>query len=121
MSALALDPGAAPFDLTLDVESDGETRTCHLDYPGGLFEPARMQRMTDHYLALLRGAVDDRDRPVALLPMLVILGAPWMANRVEPRIFGFPFLLAWIVGGVLLTCAARYGDRACGSPTSPTT
>jgi hypothetical protein len=35
--------------------------------------------------------------------MLAILGAPWMANRVEPRVFGFPFLLAWIVGGVLLT------------------
>jgi hypothetical protein len=35
--------------------------------------------------------------------MLAILGAPWMANRVEPRVFGLPFLLAWIVAGVLLT------------------
>lgn len=42
-------------------------------------------------------------RLLALLPALVILGAPWLANRVEPRVFGFPFLLAWIVGGVLLT------------------
>lgn len=42
-------------------------------------------------------------RLLAVVPMLAILGAPWMANRVEPRVFGFPFLLAWIVGGVLLT------------------
>lgn len=42
-------------------------------------------------------------RLLVLFPALVILGAPWLANRVEPRIFGFPFLLAWIVGGVLLT------------------
>lgn len=42
-------------------------------------------------------------RWLALAPALVILGAPWIANRVEPRVFGFPFLLAWIVGGVLLT------------------
>ena len=42
-------------------------------------------------------------RLLALIPMLAILGAPWMANRVEPRVFGLPFLLAWIVAGVLLT------------------
>ena len=42
-------------------------------------------------------------RLLALIPMLAILGAPWMANRVEPRVFGLPCLLAWIVAGVLLT------------------
>jgi hypothetical protein len=40
---------------------------------------------------------------LALLPVLAILGAPWLANRVEPRILGLPFLLAWTVGAVLLT------------------
>jgi amino acid adenylation domain-containing protein len=69
-SALTLDSGAAPFDLTLDVESEGEARTCHLDYPKGLFDPARMERMAGHYLNLLRGVVEDPDRPVAGLPLL---------------------------------------------------
>jgi hypothetical protein len=40
-------------------------------------------------------------RLLALVPVLAILGAPWLANRVEPRIFGLPFLLAWVTGAVL--------------------
>ncbi len=47
-------------------------------------------------------------RLLALLPVLAILGAPWMANRVEPRVFGLPFLLAWIVGAVLLTSVVMW-------------
>lgn len=39
---------------------------------------------------------------LALLPVVGILGAPWFANRVEPFILGMPFLLAWIVGCVLM-------------------
>jgi hypothetical protein len=35
--------------------------------------------------------------------VLAILGAPWLANRVEPRVFGLPFLLAWVSGAVLAT------------------
>jgi hypothetical protein len=42
-------------------------------------------------------------RLLALIPVLAILGAPWFANRVEPRVFGLPFLLAWISGWVLAT------------------
>lgn len=39
---------------------------------------------------------------LALLPVVGILGAPWFANRVEPFVLGMPFLLAWIVGWVLM-------------------
>ena len=40
---------------------------------------------------------------LATLPgLLILLGVPF-ANRVEPRVLGMPFLLAWIVGCVLLT------------------
>ena len=40
---------------------------------------------------------------LALVPVLALtLGIP-SANRLEPRIFGLPFLLAWIVGWILLT------------------
>ena len=42
---------------------------------------------------------------LALLPLAALLGAPFIANRVEPRILGLPFLLAWCVGAVLLTSA----------------
>ena len=46
-----------------------------------------------------------RPRPhqfLALLPVIALVGAPFFANRVTPRIFGLPFLLAWTVGAVLL-------------------
>jgi hypothetical protein len=42
-------------------------------------------------------------RWLALVPSIAILGAPWFANRLEPRILGLPFLLAWISGWVLGT------------------
>ncbi len=61
-------------------------------------------------------------RLLVLVPMFAILGAPWMANRVEPRVLGLPFLLAWIVGGVLLTSLAMWGilalDRRHAPPSS---
>lgn len=42
---------------------------------------------------------------LALLPVTALVGAPFFANRVEPRILGLPFLLAWTVGAVLLAAA----------------
>jgi len=39
---------------------------------------------------------------LALIPATALLGAPWFANRVEPRVLGMPFLLAWLVGWILL-------------------
>lgn len=42
-------------------------------------------------------------RLLAVAPVVAIVGAPWFANRIEPRVFGVPFLLAWIVGWVLMT------------------
>jgi len=42
-------------------------------------------------------------RLLALIPAVAILGAPWFANRIEPRILGMPFLLGWIVFWVLMT------------------
>lgn len=37
-----------------------------------------------------------------VVPAMLTIGIPF-ANRVEPRIFGLPFLLAWIVLGMILT------------------
>ena len=52
---------------------------------------------------------------LALIPVLALtVGIPF-ANHVEPRVFGLPFLLAWIVGWLLLTpvcmALAAWQDR----------
>ncbi len=44
-------------------------------------------------------------RLLALVPACAILVAPFVANRVEPRILGLPFLLAFITGWVVITSA----------------
>jgi hypothetical protein len=40
---------------------------------------------------------------LALLPVLALTAGIPFANRLEPRVCGLPFLLAWIVGWILLT------------------
>lgn len=42
-------------------------------------------------------------RWLAVAPAIGMLGGVPFANRVEPRVFGLPFLLFWIVAWVLLT------------------
>ena len=60
-------------------------------------------------------------RWLASLPgVLILLGVPF-ANRVHVRVLGLPFLLAWIVGCVLLTSVImavvhRLDDRHGGAP-----
>ena len=40
---------------------------------------------------------------LAAIPFLALTFGPFVANRLEPRIFGLPFLLAYCVFWVLLT------------------
>jgi hypothetical protein len=40
---------------------------------------------------------------LAAIPFLALILGPFIANRLEPRIFGLPFLLAYCVFWVLLT------------------
>lgn len=42
-------------------------------------------------------------RWLAVLPTLGMLGGLPFANRVRPYVIGLPFLLAWIVGWVVVT------------------
>jgi hypothetical protein len=42
-------------------------------------------------------------RWLAVVPAAAVLLAPYVANRVEPRILGLPFLLAFITGWVVVT------------------
>jgi hypothetical protein len=44
-------------------------------------------------------------RLLSLVPFAGLLAGVAFANRVEPRIFGLPFLLAWVVAWVFITVA----------------
>jgi hypothetical protein len=44
-------------------------------------------------------------RWLALLPPLAVIVGPFFVNWVRPFVFGFPFLLAWLIGCVFLTSA----------------
>lgn len=46
---------------------------------------------------------------LALIPALMLTFAVPLVNRVEPRIFGLPFLLVWIVLWVAITPVFLYG------------
>ena len=40
---------------------------------------------------------------LALVPVLALTAAIPLVNRLEPRVLGLPFMLAWIVGWIFLT------------------
>lgn len=42
-------------------------------------------------------------RLLSLLPFAGLLAGIGFANRVEPRVFGMPFLLAWVVAWLFIT------------------
>lgn len=50
-----------------------------------------------------RPATFRRHHLLAVVPVIALLSAPYVANRLEPRILGMPFLLGWIVVWVVIT------------------
>lgn len=38
-----------------------------------------------------------------LVPVLLYGSAPFVANRIEPRILGVPFLLAWVIAATVIS------------------
>ncbi len=70
ISPFALEVKTAPFDLTLNLEEEGENIYGRLRYNVDLFEPETIRRMTGQYLTLLEGIVDGLDRPISELPLL---------------------------------------------------
>ena len=42
-------------------------------------------------------------RLLTLVPFAGLLAGIGFANRVEPRVFGMPFLLAWVVAWLFIT------------------
>jgi len=55
-------------------------------------------------------------RLLSLVPFAGLLIGVAFANRVEPRVFGLPFLLAWVVAWVFITVAIM----ACVYKLDPT-
>ncbi|MFF1695090.1 DUF3311 domain-containing protein [Streptomyces sp. NPDC058257] len=38
-----------------------------------------------------------------LVPVLLYGAAPFVANRIEPRVLGIPFLLAWVIAATVIS------------------
>ncbi|MBW3571291.1 MAG: amino acid adenylation domain-containing protein, partial [Gemmatimonadetes bacterium] len=62
--------GAVKFELTLAVQPRAQGLHCSLEYAAELWDAGTMERMAEHFAALLRGALAEPDAPVAELPML---------------------------------------------------
>ena len=43
-----------------------------------------------------------------IIPFVLVVGCFGFYNRVEPRIFGFPFIYAWIFGCFLAVSGSMY-------------
>ena len=71
LESLELDSGIAKFDLTLNTEEsrDGQVRGQFM-YATDQFDAATIERLSRHFLNLLRGIVADPQCPVARLPLL---------------------------------------------------
>ena len=53
---------------------------------------------------LLEEQIGRDHRPeLAVAPFVAMVIGPAFVNRVEPLVFGMPFILAWLVGWVVLT------------------
>jgi hypothetical protein len=59
-----------------------------------------------------------------LVPFVLYIGALPFVNRVEPVLFGLPFLFVWLLAATLLTPVAAWltwrGDHRTGSTTGKT-
>jgi len=64
------DFGVAKFDLTLAVREEPQGLSCMLEYNSDLFNAARVERMAEHLLVLLRGIVAEPERRLSELPLL---------------------------------------------------
>lgn len=70
LEEVALDLGAAKFDLTLFLSEDDGGLEVAAEFRSDRFEAARIRQFLDHYETLLSGLAEDLRRPVAELPML---------------------------------------------------
>ncbi|HEX7243234.1 MAG TPA: amino acid adenylation domain-containing protein, partial [Longimicrobiaceae bacterium] len=62
--------GETPFDLSLVVVEQGDRLLAAVDFQAELFDPATVERMTEHLRVLLEGMAARPETPVSALPLL---------------------------------------------------
>ncbi len=67
---LDFDPGWTQFDLAIGLEDRGRAARLVIDYRTALFEPETVDRITASFFALLKGLVNEPERPVGELPLV---------------------------------------------------
>jgi amino acid adenylation domain-containing protein len=67
---VAVDTGAAPFDLLVNLVDGRDGLTGEILYRTDLFEPRTIQRLADRFTAALRALADDAGAPVIDLPLV---------------------------------------------------
>jgi amino acid adenylation domain-containing protein len=67
LESFPLQPQNAAFDLTLSMARSGEGLGGCFEYDRGLFDPARIERMAEHFQNLIASAVADPDRRLSEL------------------------------------------------------
>jgi amino acid adenylation domain-containing protein len=67
---LAIDAGAAKFDLTVSLVEKEREVAGYFEYNTDLFDHSTVERMIGHFQTLLKGIVADPDRSISTLPLL---------------------------------------------------
>ena len=62
--------GCCQFDLILSLTANGNGIGGHVDYYADVYDEATVVRVLDSYIALLRAALPDAQRPVSKLPLV---------------------------------------------------
>jgi acyl-CoA synthetase (AMP-forming)/AMP-acid ligase II/acyl carrier protein len=70
LERFATDNATAKYDLTLQIEEDGDALACAIEYSTDLFESATIARLAERFARLLEGAARDPRRPIGDLEML---------------------------------------------------
>jgi amino acid adenylation domain-containing protein len=68
-----VDTGTAKFDLTFNMQDDGQELSAFVEYNSDVFEEATIDRMLSHFEVLLEGVVRDPNQTVAALPSIFVL------------------------------------------------
>lgn len=70
VESVLVDSKISKFDLTLFLTDMGEEISAEIEYSTDLFDPASIERMFGHYLALLAAVAVDPERRIRELPLL---------------------------------------------------
>ncbi|MDY7228257.1 amino acid adenylation domain-containing protein [Hyalangium sp. s54d21] len=114
---LDLDPGRAPFDLTLLSWEEADTLAGQWEYATALFDRSTLERMAGHLCRLLEGAVRQPDALLSGLPLLAEeerqqLLVRWNDTAVDyPRDSTIPEAFAEQVLRAPESVAVRFGSR----------